>query len=133
MQPRFAHHITSILLAELQNFEELAHRSVGNFLENTCEGKATSAFFQDVNLGLLVQAAWSFGSRIHDDSLRIRHGGGELRKRACCVNVILPENSRFPAVLHSVLVTFPDESSVPGVTPVGVDTSLYCLENSSKV
>ena len=49
------------------------------------------------------------------------------------VNVILPENSGFPAVLHSALVTLPDESSVPGVTPVGVGTSLYCSENSSKV
>ena len=36
------------------------------------------------------------------------------------VNVILPENSGFPAVLHSALVTLPDESSVPGVTPVGL-------------
>ena len=36
------------------------------------------------------------------------------------VNEILPENSGFPAVLHSALVTLPDESSVPGVTPVGL-------------
>ena len=83
VRPQFAHHVTSILLAELQNFEELAQRSDGNFLENACVGKATSAFFQNINLGLLVHAAWWFSSRIRDDSLRIRHGRGELRKRAC--------------------------------------------------
>ena len=57
VRPQFAHHVTSIIFAELQNFEELAQRSDGNFLENTCGGKATSAFFQNINLGLLVQAA----------------------------------------------------------------------------
>ena len=39
VRPQFAHHVTSILLAELQNFEELAQRSDGIFLENTCGEK----------------------------------------------------------------------------------------------
>ena len=60
-QQQFAHRATSILLVELRNFEVPAQRSAESFLENTDAGKATSASFQDVNLGLLVQAGWQLG------------------------------------------------------------------------
>ena len=64
VRPQFVHHVTSILLTELLNFEVLSQRSAKSFLGNTDVEKSTSASFQDENLGLLVPASWQLGGSV---------------------------------------------------------------------